>query len=114
MWEEFRRKSASPAFSTQVELRHSTQEVWIRLEGVLSSSDAEKLGDRIQESLARCKSKLVLDFKKLHWDKVDNLEPLREKLAAYRSRIRVVLPKLSLAHPELILLAAMFQAAVTH
>jgi radical SAM superfamily enzyme YgiQ (UPF0313 family) len=114
MWEEFRRKSASPAFSTQVELRHSTKEVWIRLEGVLSSSDAEKLGDRIQESLARCKSKLVLDFKKLHWDKVDNLEPLREKLAGYRSRIRVVLPKLSLAHPELILLAAMFQAAVTY
>jgi hypothetical protein len=114
MWEEFRHRSASPAYSTQVELRHSTQEVWIRLEGVLSSSDAEKLGDRIQESLARCKSKLVLDFKKVHWDKTHNLEPLREKLAAYRSRIRVVLPKLSLAHPELILLAAMFQAAVTH
>ena len=55
----------------------------------------------------------MLDFKKLRWDKVENLEPLREKLAAYRSRIRVVLPKLSLAHPELILLAAMFQAAVT-
>ena len=114
MWEEFRRKSASPAFSTQVELRHSTQEVWIRLEGVLSTSDAEKLGDRIQESLARCKSKLVLDFKKLHWDKTQNLGPLREKLAAYRSRIRVVLPKMSLAHPELILLAAMFQAVVTY
>jgi radical SAM superfamily enzyme YgiQ (UPF0313 family) len=113
MWEEFRRKTASPAYSTQVELRHSTKEVWIRLEGVLSTSDAEALGQRIQDSLARCKSKLVLDFKKLHWDKVENLEPLREKLAAYRSRIRVVLPKLSLAHPELILLAAMFQAAVT-
>jgi len=28
--------------------------------------------------------------------------------------VRVVLPKLSLAHPELILLAAMFQAAVTY
>ncbi len=113
MWEEFRRKTASPAFSTQVELRHSTKEVWIRLEGVLSTSDAEALGQRIQDSLARCKSKLVLDFKKLHWDKVENLEPLREKLAAYRSRIRVVLPKLSLSHPELILLAAMFRAAAT-
>ena len=113
MWEEFRRKTASPAFSTQVELRHSTKEVWIRLEGVLSTSDAEALGQRIQDSLARCKSKLVLDFKKLHWDKVENLEPLREKLAGYRSRIRVVLPKLSLSHPELILLAAMFRAAAT-
>jgi hypothetical protein len=114
MWEKFHAASASPAFSTQVELRHSTKEVWIRLEGALSASDAEKLGQRIQDSLARCKSKLVLDFKKLHWDKVENLEPLREKLAAYRSRIRVVLPKLSLAHPELILLAAMFQAAATY
>jgi hypothetical protein len=114
MWEDFRRKSASPAFSTQVELRDSTKEVWISLEGVLSHSDAEKLGDRIQESLARCKSQLVLDFKKLHWDKTQHLEPLRLKLAAYRSRIRVVLPKMSLAHPELILLAAMFQAGVSY
>jgi hypothetical protein len=84
----------------------------MRLEGVLSKSDAAGLGERIQKSLERSKSKLVLDFKKLHWDKVENLEPLREKLAAYRSRIRVVLPKLSSAHPELILLAAMFEASV--
>ena len=112
MWEEFHRKVASPDFSIQVELRHATKEVWMRLEGALSPSDAEVLGERIRESLARCKSKLVLDFKKVRWDKVEDLEPLREKLAAYRSRIRVVLPKLSLAHPELILLAAMFQAGV--
>ena len=112
MWEEFHRKAATPDFSIQVELRHAKKEVWMRLEGVLSASDSEKLGERLQESLARCKSKLVLDFKKLRWDKVENLEPLRKKLEAYRSRIRVVLPKLSLAHRELILLAAMFQAAV--
>jgi hypothetical protein len=58
--------------------------------------------------MSRCKSKLVLDFKKLRWDKVQSLEPLRQKLAAYRSRIRVVLPKMALANRELILLAAMF------
>jgi hypothetical protein len=34
---------------------------------------------------------------------------LREKLAEYRSRIRVVLPGLSAAHPELLLVAGMFQ-----
>ena len=113
IWEEFRGKVASPSFSAQVELRHATEEVWIRLEGAPSASDAEALGERIRESLARCKSKLVLDFKKLRWEKVENLEPLREKLAGYRSRIRVVLPKLSLTHPELILLAAMFRAAAT-
>jgi len=113
MWEEFHRKVASPDFSIQVELRHATKEVWMRLEGALSVSDAEVLGERIRESLGRCKSKLVLDFKKVHWDRVESLEPLRAKLASYRSRIRVVLPKLTLAHPELILLAAMFQAGVT-
>jgi hypothetical protein len=97
-----------------VELRHAKKEVWMRLEGVLTAPEAARLGERLRESLARSKGKLVLDFKKIHWDKVESLEPLREKLAAYRSRIRVVLPKLSSAHPELILLAAMFQATVNY
>ena len=80
----------------------------MRLEGRLTKADAERLGQRIRDSLARSKSRLVLDLKKLHWDKVDNLRPLREKLQVYRSRIRLVLPKLSAAHPELLLLASMF------
>jgi hypothetical protein len=113
-WEQFQRKVAVPNYSVQVELRHAKKEVWMRLEGVLSTAEAEGLGDRIRQSMGRSKSKLVLDFKKLRWDKVDNLEPLRKKLAAYKSRIRVVLPNLSSAHPELILLAAMFEATVTH
>jgi radical SAM superfamily enzyme YgiQ (UPF0313 family) len=114
MWEALQRKSAPQHLSVQVELRHAKEEVWMRLEGALSRSEAEALGDRIQKSLAACRSKLVLDFKKLHWDKVENLEPLRQKLAAYRSRIRVVVPKMSMAHPELVLLAAVFEVAVTH
>ena len=81
----------------------------MRLEGALSTSDAEGLGQRIRDSLARSKSRLVLDLKKLHWEKVEDLRPLREKLVTYRSRIRIVLPKLSAAHPELLLLASMFQ-----
>jgi haloalkane dehalogenase len=114
MWEGLRRKWASPDFSVQVELRPANHEVCLSLEGVPSTSDAEELGERIRQTLAHCKSKLVLDFKQLHWDKVEHLEPLREKLAAYRSRIRIVLPKVSLAHPELILLAAMFQSAINN
>jgi hypothetical protein len=39
---------------------------------------------------------------------VENLRPLAEQLAAYRSRIRLVLPKMSAAHPELLLLATAF------
>jgi hypothetical protein len=36
------------------------------------------------------------------------MTPLRERLGSYRSRIRVVLPGLSTAHPELVLLAGIF------
>jgi len=50
----------------------------------------------------------VLDLNKLHWNKVDDLGPLCERLSVYRSRIRVVLPKLSATHPELLLLASTF------
>jgi radical SAM superfamily enzyme YgiQ (UPF0313 family) len=108
MWEELCRKVASPDFSVQVELQHAKQRVWMRLEGSPSRTDAEGLAHRISESLARSKSRLVLDLNKLRWDKATDLQPLREKLANYRSRIRVVLPKLSAAHPELLLVAGMF------
>ncbi len=107
-WEELHRKVASPDFSIQVELQHAKQQVWLRLEGALSANDAEGLAHRISESLARSKNRLVLDFNKLRWDTATDLKPLREKLADYRSRIRVVLPKLAAAHPEVILVASMF------
>ena len=109
LWEEIPHKVSIPNLSIQVELQHARKQVWLRLEGALSSAHAEGLGQRIHDSLARSKSRLVLDLQKLHWDKVDDLRPLREKLAAYRSRIRLIVPKLSAAHPELILLASMFQ-----
>jgi len=108
LWEEFQKKHRVPNFSIQVELQHAKQQVWMRLEGALTSKDAESLGQRLRDSLARSKNRLVLDLNKLHWDKVEDLRPLADKLAAYRSRIRVVLPKLSAAHPELLLLASMF------
>jgi hypothetical protein len=78
------------------------------LEGVLSAAHTEGLAQRIQDSLARSKSRLVLDLDDLRWDKVDDLRLLLEKLSSYRSRIRLVRPKLSAAHPELILLVTMF------
>ena len=109
LWEELRRKSAHPELSVQVELQPAKEQVWVRLEGALSAAQAEGLGQRIRDSLARSQSRLVLDLKKLRWEKVDNLAPLREKLAAYRSRIRLILPKVAAAHPEVVLLAGMFQ-----
>jgi hypothetical protein len=90
-------------------MQPAQQQVWLRLEGNLSRAGAEGLGQRIRDSLTRSKSRLVLDLKKVHWDKVEDLRPLRDKLAAHRSRIRLILPKLAAAHPEVILLAGMFQ-----
>ncbi len=109
LWEEFQKKRPVPNLSVKVELQHARQQVWLRLEGALSSSNAESLAQRLRDSLARSRNRLVLDLHKLHWDKADDLRPLREKLAAYRSRIRLVLPKLAAAHPEVILLASVFK-----
>ncbi|MCG3148276.1 MAG: hypothetical protein PCFJNLEI_01719 [Verrucomicrobiae bacterium] len=109
LWEELPQKFSLPDFSIRVDLQHAKQQVWLRLEGALSAAHVEGLGQRLHDSLARSKSRLVLDLSKLHWNKTDDLRPLAEKLAAYRSRIRLVLPKLSAAHPSLILLASMFR-----
>lgn len=109
LWEEFQKKHPFPNISIQVEWQHTKQQVWMRLEGALSSADAESLAQRLVDSLARSKNRLVLDLNKLHWDKAEDLRPLGEKLAVYRSRIRVILPKLSAAHPELLLLVSMFR-----
>jgi hypothetical protein len=106
--EELHRKVSIPNLSIQVELQHARKQVWMRLEGALSAAHAEGLGQHIRESLERSKSRLVLDLQKLHWDKVDDLDPLRRKLAKFRSRIRLVLPELSATRPELILFASMF------
>ena len=109
LWEELPQKFSLPDFTIRVDLQHAKKQVWLRLEGALSSAHVEDLAQRIHDSLARSKSRLVLDLNKLHCDKVDDLQPLAEKLAVYRSRIRLVLPKLQAAHPELILLASIFQ-----
>jgi hypothetical protein len=109
LWEGLRRRASIPELSIQVDVQPAQEQVWLRLEGRLSRAEAEGLGQRIRDSLARSKSRLVLDLKKLQWDKVEDLRPMRERLAAYRSRIRLVLPKLAAAHPEVILLAGMFQ-----
>jgi radical SAM superfamily enzyme YgiQ (UPF0313 family) len=108
LWEELRRKPAFPNLSVQVELLHPREQVWMRLEGALSPTEAASLGQRIRDSLTRSKSRLVLDLKKLQWDQVHDLRPLGEKLSSYRSRIRLILPKLAAAHPEVVLLASMF------
>jgi hypothetical protein len=109
LWEEIPNKISIPGLSIQVDLQHAKKQVWLRLEGMLSAANAEGLAQRIQDSLARSKNRLVLDLNKLSWDKVDDLRPLFEKLSGYRSHIRLILPKLAATHPEMILLVTMFQ-----
>jgi hypothetical protein len=109
LWEDLPRKVAIPELSLQVDLQHSKKQVWLRLEGSLPAAHAESLAQRIQDSLARSRSQLVLDLRNLHWEKANDLRILLEKLSAYRSHVRLVLPKLSAAHPELLLLAAMYR-----
>lgn len=108
LWEEFQSKTSAPEFSVKVELQHAKQQVWLRFEGALSRADIEGLSRRIRDSLAQSKSRLVLDLNKLHLDKLEELRHLRENLADYRSRIRVVLPKISPAHAEWRLLESAF------
>ena len=60
------------------------------------------------QSLERCRSRVILDFKRCRWDETSLSPEFRAKLAAYQDRVRVVLPKLQHAHPELLILAKMF------
>jgi hypothetical protein len=108
LWESFQTKTTAPGFSIQVELQHAKQQVWLRLEGALSRTDVEGLSRRIRDSLAQSKARLILDMNKLHVDKMEDLQHFRENLAAYRSRIRIVLPPTSSAHAEWLLLTRSF------
>ncbi|MCC6234221.1 MAG: hypothetical protein IT580_16375 [Verrucomicrobiales bacterium] len=109
-WEEFRRNTGLANLSVQVDLQHSRKQVWLRLEGFLSTAEATGLARRLRESLERSKARLVLDLQRLNWDKVESLCALREELASYRSRIRVLLPDpyAERAHPDVLLLADLF------
>jgi len=60
------------------------------------------------QSLERCRSRVILDLKRFNSDENSLSPEFRAKLAAYRDRVRIVLPKLQHAHPELLILAQMF------
>lgn len=107
-WEDWRRRNPFPNLAIHVDLQHARKQVWLRLEGALSASDALGLGQRLHDTLAATRARLVLDLQRLHWDRIDNLQGLRTTLANHRSRIRLVLPNLTANHPELRQLANTF------
>ncbi|MDD5628892.1 MAG: cobalamin-dependent protein [Elusimicrobia bacterium] len=92
----------------QVEFLHARHEVWLKIEGKLSGSEAERMWRDLGQSLERCRCQVILDFKRCRWDEKSLSPEFRAKLAEYRDRVRVVLPKLQHAHPELLILAKMF------
>ena len=108
IWGKFHGDTIIPDLSIEVE-HHAQEHVLMRLDGPLSPAGAEGLGQRISDSMAKCKNHLILDLQNLQWDKTSSLAAFAEKLSAYRSRISLILPKLTATHPEIILLASMFQ-----
>ncbi len=97
------------SFNIRVELQHARRQVWLRLDGLLTSAHAEGLGAKLHDSLDRTRSRLVLDLKHLKWQEDVALRALTGRLAAYRSRIRVILPRLAPAHPGMVLLTSLFK-----
>ncbi|MCX5786957.1 MAG: hypothetical protein NTX64_00380 [Elusimicrobia bacterium] len=112
LWEDMPSKISIPGLDIRVELQHARHQVWVRLEGALEGSQAERLWAQLQAAMASSRNSLVLDLKKLRWDGSAASQSLKRHLEEYRSRVRLVLPqlpRLSHAHPELLLLAKVFQ-----
>ena len=108
LWEELQRKVSIPDFSVRSNCNTRRNKSGCGWKARFRQRTRRDWASAFAIPWRAAKAASCLDLNKLHWDKVDDLRPLREKLAAYRSRIRLVLPKLSAAHPELMLLASMF------
>jgi radical SAM superfamily enzyme YgiQ (UPF0313 family) len=108
VWESLAARLKAQNFRMQVEFLHARREVWLKFEGKLSGSEAERMWRDLGQSLERCRSRVILDLKRFNSDENSLSPEFRAKLAAYRDRVRIVLPKLQHAHPELLILAQMF------
>lgn len=95
--------------SLRVNLDHPQRHVWLRLEGALAAAQSHEVWERVKESLAQSRDRLVLDLGSLKAADGEVFRSLRETLSTHRERVRLVLPKLQHAHPELLLLAKIFQ-----
>lgn len=108
-WDRLHADRAETGLGIRVELQHARRQVWLRLEGLLETHHAEGLGLRVRESLDKTKARLILDLKNLKWKEEAALRALAAKLGDYRSRIRIVVPRLTPAHPQLLLLTSVFK-----
>jgi hypothetical protein len=74
-----------------VELRPEAT-IWVRIEGRLANTGAERLATELKHALANRRERLVLDLHRLKVSEEEALQRLGKNLAQYRERIRVILP----------------------
>ncbi|MBI4422930.1 MAG: hypothetical protein HY554_04355, partial [Elusimicrobia bacterium] len=109
LWEGLPLRVRVAGLSLRVNLDHPQRHVWLRLEGALAAAQSHEVWERVKESLAQSRDRLVLDLGSLKAADGEVFRSLRETLSTHRERVRLVLPKLQHAHPELLLLAKIFQ-----
>ncbi|MFA6002589.1 MAG: cobalamin-dependent protein [Elusimicrobiota bacterium] len=109
VWEGLAARWKAADLRLNVEFLHTRKQVWLRFEGRMNQRSTEALWQDMCNSLERCKGRIILDFKRLHWEGGQMSPEMRQKLAEYRSRVSLVLPKLQHAHPEILILANMFR-----
>lgn len=107
-WQRIPEAVAAAQAAVRVDLDHARQQVWLRLEGRLGKDEAERLWAELSRSLEECKGRVVLDMKKLQLDP-ELSRSMASALEGYRRRLRVILPQLQHAHPELLLVAQLFR-----
>ncbi|MBI4376587.1 MAG: hypothetical protein HY549_09085 [Elusimicrobia bacterium] len=88
-----------------VELR-SERSVWVRVEGLLSASQAHELGAQLRAALERGREHLVLDLTKLTHLCPDAAKKLATNLRRSRQRVRLITP--TFAHPRVAVWLALF------
>lgn len=91
-WKSFKKDDATANLSVKVERKPHRNLIWVRLEGVMDSFNAEELCVRIRHSLCKEKEKLVLDLKKIRSFEGNCVQVLQDRLKKYRTRIYLVNP----------------------
>lgn len=108
LWKELPQRFRAPEFSMKVEVQPAERAVCLRLEGSLRAMQAQEVWERMRETLAQRRERLVLDLARFKAQESEVFQSMREKLAAHRQQVRLILPKLQHCHPELLLLAKFF------
>ncbi len=96
-WRRLQGESAS-GHRVAVERRHPAT-FWVRVEGTLVATGAERLAMDLRRALRRKKDRVVLDLAHLAELTEEAAQRIVEELHAYRDRVRVVLPELGSVHP---------------